>query len=120
MVKEVLSFLDSSMRGKVSMNLISPVMIRNILKNVTSYFPDGYTLCVSLQQKKINLFYEFMDIFVFADYNSVKMVMSVSLETFERHYYLYKLITFPHKISNLDNFIRLTAEYENLVLDDSN
>jgi len=97
MVKEVLIFLDSTMTGKLSINLIPPVMLRNILKNVTSYFPDGYTLCGSLQQNNINLFYEFMDIFVFADYNSVKLVMSVPLKTFERHFYMYKLITFPIK-----------------------
>jgi hypothetical protein len=57
---------------------------------------------------------------VFAEYNSVKLVMSVPLKTFERHYYLYKLITFPNKISNLDNYIQLTAEYDNLVQHDSN
>jgi hypothetical protein len=119
-VKEVLISLDSTMTGKLSMNLIPPVMLRNILKNVTSYFPDGYTLCVSLQQDNINLFYDFMDIFVFADYNSLKLVMLILLKTFERHFYLYKLITFPYKISNLDNFIQLTAEYDNLVLGDSN
>ena len=33
---------------------------------------------------------------------------------------MYKLNTFPYKISNLDNYIQLTAEYDNLVLDDSN
>ena len=35
---------------------------------MTSYFPDGYTLCATLQQNNINLFYEFMDISVLADY----------------------------------------------------
>jgi hypothetical protein len=75
MVKEVLIFLDSTMTGKLSMNLIAPVTFRNISKNVTSYLPDGYILCVSLQQNNINLFYKFMDTFVFADYNSVKLAM---------------------------------------------
>jgi len=56
MVKEVLISVDSTMTGKLSMNPIPPVILRNILKNVTSYFPDGYTLCVSLQQNNINLF----------------------------------------------------------------
>jgi len=102
------------------MNLTSPVKLRNILKNVTLYFPDGYTLCVSLQRNNIILFYEFMNISVFADYRTVKLVMLIPLKTFERHFYLYKLITFPYKISKLDNFIQLTAEYVNLVLDDSN
>jgi hypothetical protein len=82
MVKEVLISLDSTMTGKLSMNLISPLMLRNILKNVTSYFPDGYTLCVSLQQNNINLFYEFMNISVLADYNSVKLVMLVLCKMF--------------------------------------
>ena len=119
MIKEVLISLDSTMTGKLSMNLITPVMLRNILKNVTSYLMNGYTLCVSLQQNNINLFYEFMGISVLADYNSVKLVMLILLKTFEGHFYLYKLSIFPYKISNLDNYIQLTAEYDNLVLDDS-
>jgi len=97
MVKKVLISLDITMTGKWSMNLIPPVTLRNILKNVTSYFPDGYTLCVNLPQNNINLFYDFMDIFVFADYNSVKLVLSVRLKIFERHFYMYKLITFSTK-----------------------
>jgi len=122
LVKEVLISLDNTMTGKLSMNLIPPVMLKNIFKNVTSYFPYGYTLCVSLRQNNINLFYEFMDISVLADYHSVKLVILIPLKTFERHFYLYKLITFPYKISNFDNYsyIQLTAEYDNLVLDDSN
>ena len=56
MVEEVLISVDSTMTRKLSMNPIPPVILRNILKNVTSYFPDGYTLCVSLQQNNINLF----------------------------------------------------------------
>jgi hypothetical protein len=44
MVKVLIS-LENTMTGKLSMNLIPPVMLRNNLKNVTSYFPDGYTLC---------------------------------------------------------------------------
>ena len=76
MVKVVLISFDSNMTRKFSMNLIPPVMLRNILKNVTSYFSGGYTLCVSLQHNNINLFYEFMDIFVFADYTSVNLLVS--------------------------------------------
>jgi len=46
--------------------------------------------------------------------------MLVLLKTFERHFDLYKLITFPHRISNLDNYFQLNAEFDNLVLDDTN
>jgi subtilisin-like proprotein convertase family protein len=45
MVKEVSISLDSTMRRKLSVNLISPTMLRDVLQYVTSYFPDGYTLC---------------------------------------------------------------------------
>ena len=48
MLKEVFTSLDSTMTGKFSMNLIPPVFLRNTPKNVTSYSPDCYTLCVSL------------------------------------------------------------------------
>jgi hypothetical protein len=46
--------------------------------------------------------------------------MLIPLKKSEKHFYLYKLITFPHKISNLNNYIQLTPEYDNFVLDDSN
>jgi hypothetical protein len=52
MVKEVLISLDSNMTGKLPMNLIPSVMLRNILKNVTSYFPDGYN-CVLVYNRII-------------------------------------------------------------------
>ena len=95
-------------------------MLRNILKNITSYFPNAFTLCVSLQQNNLNLFYEFMVIAVLANHHSVKLFMLVPMKTFGRYLYLYKLITLIYKIPNLENFIQLTTEYENLVLDDSN
>jgi hypothetical protein len=80
-------------------------MLRNIFRNVTSYLPDGYSLCTSLQQNNTHLFYEFMDISVVADHHSIKLVMLVPLQTFERHFYLYKLITYPYRISNLGNYV---------------
>ena len=58
-----------------------------------------------------------MDISVLADNKSVKLVMLILLKLFETHFYLYKLITFPYKISDSDNYIQLTAEHDNLVLD---
>lgn len=76
-VKEIWISLDIFMTGKLSINLIPPVMLWNILKNVTYYFPDGYSLCASLQQNNINLFYEFMDISVLAYHRSVKSVMLI-------------------------------------------
>ena len=69
-------------------------MLRNIFKNVIFFFLNGYILCVKLQQNNINLFYEFKDIFVLVNYKSVKLVMLILLETFERCFYLYKLVTF--------------------------
>ena len=36
------------------------------------------------------------DIFVLANYKSVKLVMLILLTLFERCFYLYKLITFPY------------------------
>ena len=120
MVKQDLISLDRTMTGKLSVYLIPPLMLKNILMNVTSYFSDCYTLCVNLQQNNIKLFYEFMDIFLLADYNSTNLVMLITMKTFDRHFYLYKLNTFLHNISNLDNYINLTAGHDNLVTDDSN
>ena len=120
MVKKVLISLDSTMARKLFMNPIPPVTLRNFLKNVTYYFTDGYTLCVGLEQNNIKFFHEFLDIAVLAELRSVKLIMLIFLKTFERNFNLYKLITFPYNIPNLENFIQLTTEHDNLVLDDSN
>jgi hypothetical protein len=120
MVREILISLDSTMTVKLSVNLISPVMLHNIFNTVTSYLPGGYSFCTSLQKNNIHLFSEFMDISVVANHHTIKLVMLVPLKTFERHFYLYKLITLPYRIANLDNYVQLTAEYDNLVLDDTN
>jgi hypothetical protein len=61
-----------------------------------------------------------MDISVFADHNSVELFMLIPLRTFQRHFYLYELITFPYKISSFDKYIQLVTEHDNPVLDDSN
>jgi hypothetical protein len=61
-----------------------------------------------------------MDIYTFVDYYSVKLVMLTHLKTFEKHFHLYKLITFHEKISNWDNYIHMTAEHDGLVLEASN
>lgn len=53
MVKEVLISLDNTMTEKLSMNLIPLVMLQNILKNITYYFPDGYTSRASIQHINI-------------------------------------------------------------------
>ena len=61
-----------------------------------------------------------MDISVLADYHSVKLVMLIPFKKCDRYFFLYKLITFTYKISNFDNYIHLTAGYDDLVLFDSN
>jgi hypothetical protein len=119
-VREMLSSLDVTMTGKLSMNLIPPTVLKNIMKNVTSYFPDGYTLCVSLKQDTFYKLYEFLDISVLVDFHSIKLILHLPLKTFERHFYLYKLITLPYKVHGLDSYVQLTTDYEYLVLDDSN
>ena len=55
MVKEVLISLDSTMAGKLSMNLIAPVMLRNILCNIL--FPRWlhFMCCFTTEQYKLVL-----------------------------------------------------------------
>jgi uncharacterized protein YoxC len=88
MVKEILNFFVQNYNKEIAYEFNSTCYVKKYLKNVTSYFPYGFTLCISLQQNSINLFYEFMDISVLADYNSVQLVMSIPLKTFDRHFLL--------------------------------
>jgi hypothetical protein len=69
--------LQNVQLGKIPLNLISPSMLRNMLKNVTLLLPGGYDLIVSLRFNNVFMHYEIIEAAMLADLHSFKLVMIV-------------------------------------------
>jgi hypothetical protein len=53
--------------GKIPLNLISPSMLRDMLKNVSFALPGGYDLIVSLRPNNVFMYYEIIQAVMLAD-----------------------------------------------------
>jgi hypothetical protein len=118
-VRELLDGVESSLNGKLSLNLIPPEVLMRILKNVTFFLPDGYNLFAGLQINDTYFYYEYSKVTVVASHHNLRLIISIPLKTFDRDYTLYRLITLPFKIAELNKYVQLVTEYPYLILDDS-
>ena len=98
-----MSFLDAMqyvMIGRVPVNLITPLMLQEMLKNVTLVLRDGYDLIIGLTPNNVYLYYEVIQTAMLADTHSFKLVLNVPLKTVGRQYELYKMVVIPTRILN--------------------
>jgi hypothetical protein len=58
-IREPLDGIESSLDGKLSLNLIPPEVLMIILKNVTFLLPDGYSLFAGPHKSDMHLYYEY-------------------------------------------------------------
>jgi hypothetical protein len=58
-VRELLDGVESSLDGKLSLNLIPPEVLMRILKNVTFFLPEGYSLFAGPHKSDMHLYYEY-------------------------------------------------------------
>jgi hypothetical protein len=54
---ELMSALQYVQLGKIPLNLISPIMLREMLKNVTLLLLEGYDLIAGLRPNNVYLYY---------------------------------------------------------------
>ena len=88
------------MIGRVPVNLITPVMLQEMLKNVKLVLRDGYELIIGLNPNNVYLYYEVIQTAMLADTHSFKLVLNVPLKTVGRQYELYKMVVIPTRILN--------------------
>jgi hypothetical protein len=71
----VIDALQFVLLGKVTMNLVKPNVLREMLKNVTMILPEIMELIVGLNPNKMFLYYEMTHAMVLADMHSFKLVL---------------------------------------------
>ena len=66
-VDEFMDAMQFVMFGRVPVNLITPVMLQEMLKNVTLVLRYGYELIIGLTQNNVYLYYELIQTAKLAD-----------------------------------------------------
>jgi hypothetical protein len=99
-IDELMFTLQYLQLGKIPLNLISPIMLRDMLKNVSLVLPEGCDLIVSLRPNNVFMYYEVIQAVMLADLHSFKLVLIVPLKTMNVQFTLYRLAVLPARIFN--------------------
>jgi hypothetical protein len=110
-LNDLMYVLESFMIGRLPISLFTPGSLLNILRNVSLHLPEGYSFVIDLNVNNMFLYYEYIKLMAYADFKSIKVVMSVPLKTADRHFVLYKIIALPVPILNNTKFVKFTTDF---------
>jgi hypothetical protein len=85
---ELPNAIQSAIQGSLSIRLLNPAVLLNILKNVCLQPPGGYEIIPEIRVENIHLYYELGKVSVAATPHCIKTI-SVPLKTTDRHFTLY-------------------------------
>ena len=74
---ELTNSIQFMIMGKLHVNLINPIMLHRILKNVSFNLPDSYDLVAGTRVENIHLYYDIIKVTAIANAHQIKMVMDV-------------------------------------------
>jgi len=107
---ELSNAIQSAIHGSLSISLVNPTVLLNILKNLSLQLPSGYELIAGVQAGNIHLYCELVKVSVASNPHRIKLIISVPLKSTDRHFTLYKVVTLPEQISS-NRFVRYLIDY---------
>ena len=102
--------------GKLTINVIIPAALHNILKNVSLYLPENYELITGARMENIHLYYDFITVAAIGDAHHIRIILNVLLKRSNRHFVLYKILAFPTPLFN-DTFVQYLPAFLFVVID---
>jgi hypothetical protein len=84
--------------GKLSVNLLSPATLYNILRNISLHLPECYELVAGTRAENVHLYYELVKVAVTGDAHCIILILNVLLKTTNHCYVLHKIIILPARI----------------------
>jgi hypothetical protein len=109
-VDDLFDAVQYSIQRKLPLKLISPIALQNILRNVTLKLPEGYELIAGTSLENIHLYYDLVRFSVVANVHSIKLLLRVPLKPANRHFTLFRIITFPIRFSS-DKYVQYVVEH---------
>jgi regulator of replication initiation timing len=74
---ELINAIQFMIMEKLPVNLINPIVLHRILKNVSFNLPDSYDLVAGTRIENIHLYYDIIKVTAIANAHQIKMVMDV-------------------------------------------
>ena len=98
------------MHGRLSIKLVNPIVLQNILRNVTLGLPESYGLIVSTDIENIHLYYDFNALSILANTHCINLLLHILWKSSHFHFILFKVITFPTLLSS-DTFAHYILDF---------
>ena len=98
------------MQGRLSIKLVNPIDLQNILRNVTLGLPEDYELIVGTDIENMYLYYDLNAVSIVANTHCIDLLLHIRLKSANRYFTLFKVITLPTVVSP-DKFARYIVEF---------
>jgi hypothetical protein len=102
------------MQCHIPINVITPTILRGILRNIYLNLPEGYALIGEAEPLSLGLYYEFIKVTIMTN-SQFMLVLSFPIKDVWRKYELYRLYVLPFEIVP-KTFLRFNVEKEYLAI----
>jgi hypothetical protein len=83
--------LQTVMLGKIPVNIIPPIVLQRVLRNVSLHLPEGYELVVNPGPHELVWYYENVQVAVMTNSLGFTLVLSIPIKDVYRRYELYSV-----------------------------
>jgi hypothetical protein len=97
-LSELMNDIQCILLGKLSVNLLKPSTLCNILRNVSLHLPEGYELVAGPRAENVHLCYELVKVAVIGNALCIILILNVPLKTANHYYVFHKIIALPERI----------------------
>ena len=98
-VDDLFNVVQCAMHGRLSIKLVNPIVLQNILRNVTLGLPESYGLIADTDIANIHLYYDLTAVFIVADTHCINLLLHIPLKSANCHFTLFKVVTLPTLVS---------------------
>jgi hypothetical protein len=110
-----LEALQSIVAVRIPINVITPIVLQGILKNVSFHLPAGYALVTQADSQGLVWYYEFVTAGLVSTSKGFNLILAVPTRDLYRQFEFYRLYTFPSEVIN-GTFVKFELEHECLAI----
>lgn len=103
-VDDLFTAIQCAINGNLSVKLIDPATLQNIIRNITLQLPDCYKLRADTRTVHIHQYYQIAKVSIAATSHCIKLIVSIPPKAAYQHFTSYKVIILPERIT-VDIFI---------------
>jgi len=117
-VDELFNIIQCAMHGRLSIKLVNPTVLQNIMRNVTLHLPEGFELIAGTSMENILLYYELTTVSIVANTHCINLLLNVPLKSANHYFTLFKVISLPTRVS-FNKFVQYSVDYSYLGIQNS-